>query len=100
MDIGPAVVILAPIITPVMTQLGFDPLHFAIIMMVNVNIGNATPPMGMSLMVASQIAEVPYEIAMKEVIWFLLAEIIALVLISYIPFLTLGVPKLMGLTWG
>ena len=100
LDIGPAVVILAPIVTPVMTQLGFDPLHFAIIMMVNVNIGNATPPMGMSLMVASQIAEVPYETAMKEVIWFLAAEIGALLLISYIPALTLWVPKLMGLTWG
>lgn len=100
LDIGPAVVILAPIVTPVMIQLGFDPLHFAIIMMVNVNIGNATPPMGMSLMVASQIAEVPYETAMKEVGWFLLAEIIALLLISYIPALTLWLPGLLGLTWG
>lgn len=100
LDIGPAVVILAPIVTPVMTQLGFDPLHFAIIMMVNVNIGNATPPMGMSLMVGSQVAEVPYETAMKEVLWFLAAEIGALLLISYVPALTLFVPKLLGLSWG
>ncbi|MDD9303845.1 MAG: TRAP transporter large permease [Desulfobacter sp.] len=100
LDIGPAVVILAPIVTPVMTKLGFDPLHFAMIMMVNVNIGNATPPMGMSLMVGSQIAGVPYETAMKEVTWFLLAEISALLLISYVPALTLWVPTLLGLSWG
>lgn len=100
LDIGPAVVILAPIVSPVMVNLGFDPLHFALIMMVNVNIGNATPPMGMSLMVASQIAGVPYEKAMKEVGWFLAAEIGALLLISYIPALTLWIPELMGLNWG
>jgi len=100
LDIGPAVVILAPIISPVMMQLGFDPLHFATIMMVNVNIGNATPPMGMTLMVGSQIAEVPYEKAMKEVLPFLAAEIAALLLISYIPQLTLWVPEILGLSWG
>ncbi len=100
LDIGPAVVILAPIITPVMIHLGFDPLHFAMIMMVNVNIGNATPPMGMTLMVASQIAEVPYERAIKEVLPFITAEIIALLLISYLPQLTLWVPTILGLSWG
>jgi tripartite ATP-independent transporter DctM subunit len=100
LDIGPAVVILAPIVAPVMTKLGFDPLHFAMIMMVNVNIGNATPPMGMTLMVGSQIAEVPYEKTMKDVSWFIAAEIAALLLISYVPSLTLWVPTLMGLQWG
>ncbi|MGM0421313.1 MAG: TRAP transporter large permease [Bacillota bacterium] len=100
LDIGPSVVLLAPIITPAMVQLGFDPLHFAMVMMVNVNIGNATPPMGMTLMVGSQIAKVPYEKAMKEVLPFLAAEIAALLLISYIPALTLWVPTLLGLSWG
>lgn len=100
LDIGPAVVILAPIVTPVMTQLGFDPLHFAMIMMVNVNIGNATPPMGMTLMVGSQIAKISYEKAIKEVIPFITAEIAALLLISYLPQLTLWVPGILGLTWG
>jgi len=100
LDIGPAVVILAPIVSPVMVQLGFDPLHFAMIMMVNVNIGNATPPMGMTLMVASQIGKVPYEKAIKEVVPFLAAEITALLLISYIPELTLWVPRILGLSWG
>ncbi len=100
LDIGPAVVILAPIITPIMVQLGFDPLHFAMVMMVNVNIGNATPPMGMTLMVASQIGEVPYERAMKEVVPFLAAQIVALLLISYLPELTLWIPRILGLSWG
>lgn len=100
LDIGPAVVILAPIVTPVMTQLGFDPLHFAMVMMVNVNIGNATPPMGMTLMVASQIGEVPYEKGMREVLPFLAALLVALLLVSYIPSITLWVPRLLGLSWG
>jgi len=100
LDIGPAVVILAPIVSPVMVQLGFDPLHFAMVMMVNVNIGNATPPMGMTLMVASQIGKIPYEKAIKEVLPFLAAEIAALLLISYLPELTLIIPRLMGLSWG
>ncbi len=100
LDIGPAVVILAPIVTPVMIQLGFDPLHFAMVMMVNVNIGNATPPMGMTLMVASQIGEVPYEKGMREVLPFLFALLVALVLVSYIPEITLWVPRILGLSWG
>ncbi len=100
LDIGPSVVLLAPIITPVMIELGFDPLHFAIVMMVNVNIGNATPPMGMTLMVGSQIAEVPYEKAIKEIFPFLGAEIFALILVSYWPALTLWVPRILGLSWG
>ncbi len=100
LDIGPSVVILAPIVTPIMVRLGFDPLHFAMVMMVNVNIGNATPPMGMTLMVASQIARVPYEKAMLEVVPFLAAQIAGLMLISYIPEITLWVPRLLGLSWG
>ncbi len=100
LDIGPSVVLLAPIITPAMIELGFDPLHFAMVMMVNVNIGNATPPMGMTLMVGSQIAQVPYEKAIKEVVPFLVAEIAALLLISYWPALTLWVPGLLNLSWG
>ena len=100
LDIGPAVVLLAPIVTPVMVGLGYDPLHFAIIMMVNVNIGNATPPMGMTLMVGSQIADIPYEKAIKEVMPFIIAELVALLLISYIPALTLWLPRLLNLNWG
>ncbi len=100
LDIGPSVVILAPIVTPIMVRLGFDPLHFAMVMMVNVNIGNATPPMGMTLMVASQIGKVPYEKAMLEVVPFLAAQIAGLMLISYIPEITLWVPRLLGLSWG
>jgi tripartite ATP-independent transporter DctM subunit len=100
LDIGPSVVLLAPIITPAMIQLGFDPLHFAMVMMVNVNIGNATPPMGMTLMVASQIARVPYEESIREVVPFLIAEIGALLLISYVPSISLWFPRLLGLSWG
>jgi len=99
LDLGPAVVILAPIVTPVMVQLDFDPLHFAMVMLVNVNIGNATPPMGMTLMVASQIGEVPYEKGMREVLPFLFALLVALILVSHIPEITLWVSRILALSW-
>jgi len=77
LDIGSAGLILAPIVTPVMVQLGFDPLHFAMVMLVNGNIGNATPPMGMTLMVASKIGEMPHEKGMRNVLPSLFALLVA-----------------------
>jgi len=95
-DTIPAVVLLAPILVPPLVQAGFNPLHIAMIILVNLNMGNATPPMGMTLMVASKIAKVPYESAIKEAIPFVLAEITVCFLISYIPLLPLWLPRLLG----
>jgi len=95
-DTIPAVVLLAPILVPPLVQAGFNPLHIAMIILVNLNMGNATPPMGMTLMVASKIAKVSYESAIKEAIPFVLAEIVVCFLISYIPLLPLWLPRLLG----
>jgi TRAP-type C4-dicarboxylate transport system permease large subunit len=65
-------------------------------MLVNLNIGNATPPMGMTLMTASKIAKVPYESAIIEAIPFVIAEIIACFLITYLPIIPLWLPRLLG----
>ena len=59
MDVLPALVVIAPVLVPAMIQLGFDQLHFAILMIVVLNISNVTPPVGMTLMTAARIAEVP-----------------------------------------
>jgi len=95
-DTIPAVVILAPILTPPLIEIGFDPTHIAMIILVNLNIGNATPPMGMTLMTASKIAKVPYESAIKEAFPFIIAEIIACLLITYLPIIPLWLPRLLG----
>jgi len=95
-DTIPAVLILAPILVPPLVQIGFNPLHIAMIILVNLNMGNATPPMGMTLMVASKIAKVPYESAIKEAVPFILAEITVCFLVSYMPILPLWLPRLLG----
>lgn len=94
-DTIPATIILAPILVPPLVQIGFNPLHIAMIILVTLNIGNATPPMGMTLMVASKIAKVPYESAIKEALPFILAEITVCFLISYIPMISLWLPRLL-----
>jgi tripartite ATP-independent transporter DctM subunit len=95
-DTIPAVIILAPIIAPPMIEIGFNPLHIAMVILVNLNIGNATPPMGMTLMTASKIAKIPYEDAIREALPFIIAEIIACILITYIPIITLWLPQILG----
>ena len=98
-DVIPAVLIVAPILVPAMQQLGFDPLHFAIVMLVNINLGNATPPMGMTLMTATKLADISYEKGMLPAVPFIASMILVLILISYIPEVVLWVPRLIGL-WG
>lgn len=97
-DVIPAALVLGPVLSPAMTQLGIDPIHFAMVMMLGLNIGNATPPMGMSLMTASRIAHIPYESCMKDAGWFIAAEIGILLLVTYFPALSLWLPHLLGYT--
>ncbi|MDD3427797.1 MAG: TRAP transporter large permease [Caldisericia bacterium] len=95
-DTIPAVIILAPILAPPLIEIGFHPIHIAMIILVNLNIGNSTPPMGMTLMTASKIAQVPYEDAIKEAFPFIIAEIIACILITFIPIIPLWLPQVLG----
>ncbi|RMF90290.1 MAG: TRAP transporter large permease [Nitrospinota bacterium] len=96
MDILPAVLILAPVLAPAMVKVGLDPLHFALIMLVNLNIGMITPPYGMTLLTASRIARIDYEQAIVEVLPFLVAELATLLLVTYIPSVALYLPTLLG----
>ena len=97
MEIGVNVILLAPLLLPVALKYGIDPLHFALVMLVNLNIGLVTPPVGVCLFVAAPIAKVPIEKIFLKAIPFILAEIVILLLITYIPYLVLFVPKLLGL---
>ncbi|MDT4762249.1 TRAP transporter large permease [Sphaerochaeta sp. PS] len=96
MDPGASVLILAPILLPIAISLGIQPLHFALVMIVNLNIGLITPPVGTCLYAAAPIAKLSIEKISKAVLPFVGVELIALMLLTYIPELTLFVPRLLG----
>ncbi len=89
MDTTPAILILTPILVPLVKQYGVDPIHFGIIMVVNLAIGFVTPPLGVNLFVASSISSVKIEDIIKKVLPFIVAFIIALILITFIPQISL-----------
>ncbi len=91
-DVLPAVVIAGPVLAPAMVQLGFDPLHFGLVMLLALNIGNITPPVGMTLLVASKLANVPYEKAVRASLPFLITHLIVLALVALIPELATWLP--------
>ncbi len=95
-DVIPAALILGPVLSPAMERIGINPIHFAMIMMLGLNIGNATPPMGMTLMTASRIAKIPYEKSMKDAMYFIAAEVVVLLIITYVPFFSLWLPGVLG----
>ena len=95
-DVLPAIVVAAPVLAPAMIQLGFDPLHFGMVMLLALNLGNITPPVGMTLMTASRIAGVSYESAIKQSLPFLLSHLVVLAIASASPALVLWFPRLIG----
>ena len=97
MDTGAALIICAPILTPIVVTMGMHPVHFGIIMVVNLAIGNITPPVGILMYVAADIAKVPFSKIVKPILAFCLMAIADLFLISYLSPLVLGLPKILGL---
>ena len=88
------IIILVPVLLPLIKSLGIDPLHFGVVMVVNLSIGLATPPVGVNLFVAAGIAKISLEKISKAVWLFLVALLIPLALITYIPQISLWVPRL------
>ena len=95
LDAGPAIIILGPILGPIFTDLGVDPVHFAIIMSVNLTVGLATPPMGLVLFVASSVGRTGRD-DRRAILPFLAVEIVVIFLITFIPELSLTIPRLTG----
>lgn len=89
MDTAAAVVILTPILYPVAMQIGLDPVHFGIIMVVNLSIGFITPPLGMNLFVGSSISGIGVPTLARAAVPFLLIMLITLTIIALVPQLTL-----------
>lgn len=93
MDMAPLIVIATPIFLPILAPLGIDPVHFGIIMMLNLGIGLVTPPVGSVLFVGSAIGRIPIERTVRTIWPFYLALLVALMLVSYIPALSLALPR-------
>lgn len=96
MDMTPAVLIFTPIFLPVAVQLGIDPIHFGIMMVMNLSVGLCTPPVGSVLFVGCSVADLPITKVIKPLVPMFLAMIIALLLVTYIPDLSLYVPRFFG----
>lgn len=97
MDLTPAILIFTPIFLPIATKLGLHPVHFGIMLVSNLCIGICTPPVGSVLFIGCGIAKVKIEEVIKELIPFFIGLIITLLMITYIPWISLGLPKLFKL---
>lgn len=97
-DTLPAVIILTPILAPVAANVGVDPLHFAMILVLNLAIGMVTPPIGPVLFVIATVGRLRLEGVARAVFPLLLAELVVLALVIAFPALSLTVPRLFGLT--
>jgi C4-dicarboxylate transporter, DctM subunit len=94
METNASIIILAPLLLPVATQLGIDPVHFGIIMIVNLALGMCTPPLGVNLFISSQIAKIRLDQISKGMLPYYGVLLVTLMLITFIPALSIGLVNL------
>ena len=94
MDTTPAMMVLAPILLPIAAQFGVDPIHFGIVMVVNLAIGFITPPLGINLFVASRVGRSDLETVCSGIIKFILVMVVDLLLITFIPAISMTLPNI------
>src|SRR5882762_10258613 len=94
MDLAPMLLICTPIFLPIIKQFGIDPVHFGIIMILNLGIGLLTPPVGPTMVVGCAIGGVSMEAVSRSILVFYIPMLIVLGLVTYIPDLTLWLPRL------
>ena len=92
----PGVMILVPILAPISAALGIDPIHFAMVVIVNLTLGMITPPVGGLLFVTSVATKVPMSDLTKELPLFLLAHLVVLVLLTFVPEVSTWLPHVLG----
>jgi len=97
MDMTPAVLIFTPIFLPIVTKLGMDPTHFGIVMVMNLCIGLCTPPVGSVLFVGVGVAGTTIQKVIKPLLPLFIAMLVALMIVTYVPALSLWLPGLFGL---
>ena len=96
MDMAPIILITTPILLPIATSIGIDPIQYGIMLVLNCGIGLLTPPVGAVLFIGSGIAKRPMEKVVREMVPFYVFMIIALLLITYIPAISMCIPWLVG----
>jgi tripartite ATP-independent transporter DctM subunit len=97
MDLAPMLLICTPIFLPVIKTFGIDPVHFGIVMILNLGIGLLTPPVGPTMVVGCAIGKVSMEAVSRSILVFYIPMLIVLALVTYIPALTLWLPRVLGL---
>ncbi len=100
MDMAPLILILTPVLMPVTNSLGIDPVHFGMIMLINLGIGLITPPVGSVLFVASAVSKQKIEQVVKAMLPFYGALFLVLMLVTYIPEISLWLPRVFGVYTG
>lgn len=96
-DITPAILIFTPIFLPIAVSLGMDPVHFGVVLIFNMCIGTMTPPGGSVLFVGASVADVSLERVIPKVLPYVFAFIALLMVVTYLPFLSMWLPQIMGL---
>ena len=96
LEITASCIILAPILSPVMVQVGIHPVHFAVVMIVTINVGLITPPLGVALFAAVGVGKVSFEDVVSEIWPFIATDIVVILLLVLIPELSLIVPRALG----
>jgi tripartite ATP-independent transporter DctM subunit len=98
MDPTAAIIVLVPILLPAAIKLGINPIHFGLVVSINLIIGLATPPVGYILYITSAIGKISLERLSRAVWPFLLVEIAVLLLLTYLPWVGLAIPTYFGYT--
>lgn len=97
METNAAIIILTPILLPITTMLGVHPVHFGIIMVMNLSIGFITPPLGANLFMASQVGNISYDNLVKKIWPWIIVMIVLLLIVTYFPDISLALPKALGM---
>jgi tripartite ATP-independent transporter DctM subunit len=97
MDMSPLILILTPILLPVVKALGVDPVHFGMIMMINLGIGLITPPVGTLLFVGAAVSKLRIGVVTRAMVPFFAALFVVLMMVTFMPWLSLWLPRAMGL---
>jgi tripartite ATP-independent transporter DctM subunit len=100
LDVTANILLFAPIMAPLAYSIGIDPIHFSMIFVMNVNFGNITPPVGIVLFATQAVGKVKMEPLVRELIPFLMIKIVIILVITYVPFFTLWLPRLFGFATG
>ena len=96
MDMTPAVLIFTPIFLPIVSEIGMDPTHFGIVMVLNLCVGLCTPPVGSVLFIGCSVADVPITRVVRPLLPLFAAMIVSLLAVTYLPWLSLWLPGVFG----